>query len=307
MTRIGLSVLAALTAACTAQVAPSSSGPAPVDECAAGAVESCTTAAGDVGSRACEPGQDGYVWGACSPSSCTGTEMTCATDDAKAGVAACVNGKSASACGEMVNCHPGDVQSIGMEGCEESCTLSGGTWQWEEQPCDTPLVLAFGGEPVTFTRAAGDFDLVGRGASIGTDWVSAATPWLAIDLDGNGQIDDGRELFGSMTELPGGGRAPNGFAALAALDDDHDGEITERDAAFARLLVWRDGDQDRRSSPDELTTLRGAGVVAIRLDFGAVPRCQDGDCEVERAGFVFRDGRGVEHDGTVVDVHLARR
>jgi hypothetical protein len=171
----------------------------------------------------------------------------------------------------------------------------------------TPLVLAFEREPVQFTQALGEFDVVGSGASFATDWVGTATPWLAVDLDGNGSIDDGRELFGSMTVLPDGTRAPNGFAALAALDDDHDGRITERDAIFDRLLVWRDGDQDRRSSPDELSSARDAGLVSIDLGYRIVPRCHAGDCEVERATFTFRDARGVTHTGDAVDVHFAAR
>ena len=80
-------------------------------------------------------------------------------------------------------------------------------------------------------------DRVKFASTVDNDWVGAETPWLALDRNGNGLIDDGRELFGSMTELPDGRRAPNGFAALAALDDDGDGRITARDAAFARLLV----------------------------------------------------------------------
>ena len=175
-------------------------------------------------------------------------------------------------------------------------------------PCfgctNTPLVLAFHDEPVEFTRTPGAFDLTGIAASVATDWVGSATPWLALDRNGNGAIDDGRELFGSMTELPDGQRAPNGFVALSALDDDGDGQITARDASFARLLVWRDVDQDRRSSPGEIESAAAAGLVAIRLDDTIDPRCIGGDCEVERARFVYRDATGREHEGAVVDVHL---
>jgi hypothetical protein len=278
-----------------------------VDECTVGATQSCTQDNQNVGSRACEAGQDGYVWGACNPASCTGATMTCATPDSGEGVAQCSNGQSASACGLAGACTPGAVESYGYYSCEETCALLDGTWQWQAQPCDTPLVLAFDREPVEFTRVPGEFDLAGRAASVPTDWVSARTPWLAMDLDGNGRIDDGRELFGSMTELPGGGRARNGFEALAVLDDDHDGQITARDAAFDRLVLWGDSDQDRRSGPGELVAARDAGLVAIRLDYGVVPRCDEGDCEIERAVFVFRDAAGREREGAVIDVHLATR
>jgi hypothetical protein len=171
----------------------------------------------------------------------------------------------------------------------------------------TPLVLAFHGERVSFTRAAGSFDLFGRSASVETDWVSSETPWLALDRNGNGRIDDGGELFGSMTELPDGTTASNGFVALAPLDDDHDGWITERDEAFARLVVWRDRNQDRISTVDELVSAREAGLVAIALEYRNAPRCIEAACEIERGGFVFRDERNVEQRGDVVDVHLWSR
>jgi hypothetical protein len=170
----------------------------------------------------------------------------------------------------------------------------------------TPLVLAFVGDPVRFTNASGDFDLAGREASVDTDWVSSQTPWLAMDRNDNGSIDDGSELFGSMTDLPDGHRAPNGFVALAALDDDGDGRITARDAAFGRLLVWRDANQDRRSQPSELTPAADAGLVSIDLGYRVEPRCDGDDCEIERARFVFRAG-AEERTGEVIDVHLRER
>jgi hypothetical protein len=195
--------------------------------------------------------------------------------------------------------------------CCSDCEISpDGVWTWtveNQSECDTPLVLSMDERPVVFTRAGGEFDLSGRDASYDTDWVSAATPWLALDLDGDGRIGDGRELLGSMTVLPSGARARDGFEALRAVDDDGDGAITASDAVFARLVLWSDADQDRRCQPDELVTLRDAGVLAIRLDDLVVPRCSGGGCEVERARVTFRDGRGVEREGAVIDVHLARR
>jgi len=311
MNRLVAILFVASAAGCAGQVSGSSSSsrdPTPVDECTMGATGACTQENGNVGSRACEPGQDGYVWGACNAASCTGATMSCTTAESQQGVAQCVNGRSASACGLSGSCAPGAVAASGPnDECESACTLVDGAWQMQDQPCDTPLVLAFHDEPVGFTRAAGEFDLSGLDASLRTDWVSAETPWLAMDRDGNGRIDDGRELFGSMTQLPAGGRALNGFAALAALDDDHDGQITARDAAFEHLVLWRDADQDRRSSPGELVAAKDAGLLAIRLDYDVAPRCQSGDCEVERATFVWRDLAGREHDGAVVDVHLTRR
>jgi hypothetical protein len=143
MTRLASLLLVLVATGCAGQVGGSSSSsgggasPATEDECKMGATESCAQDNGNVGSRACEVGQDGYVWGACSPASCSGAQMACVTQDAQAGVAQCTNGQSASACGTAGVCTPGAVQSDGFEGCQEACTLGGGTWQWQEEPCDT--------------------------------------------------------------------------------------------------------------------------------------------------------------------------
>lgn len=174
------------------------------------------------------------------------------------------------------------------------------------EPCNTPLVLAFDDQPVRYsTFVTGAFDLTGRGASIVTDWPTAATPWLAIDRDGDGAITDGGELFGSATRLASGALADNGFTALAELDSDRDGFITAADGAWSKLVVWRDVDASRSSQPSELSSVTRAGLEAIELDYGLARRCDArGNCEVERARFWARDGHGALHVGTVVDVHL---
>src|SRR5262249_13248739 len=144
-------------------------------------------------------------------------------------------------CGVVGNCHPGQLD-FACADSPRACVLEGDAWNFASCPSSgnastgvgTPLVLAFHAERVTFTRAEGAFDVFGEGRTLESAWVGAATPWLAIDHDGNGSIDDGRELFGSMTILPAGMRASNGFVALAALDDDGDGWITEKDASFAK-------------------------------------------------------------------------
>ena len=101
----------------------------------------------------------------------------------------------------------------------------------------TPLVLAFRGEAVQFnTAVAASFDLTGT-MSVVTDWPTSTTPWLALDRNGNGKIDDGGELFGSATLLPSGEPASNGFVALRELDSNQDGRVDASDAEWGRLLV----------------------------------------------------------------------
>jgi hypothetical protein len=273
----------------------------------------CALADGRAGAVECrDDGREGQ----CLPLACeAGETFACRTDAGEAGARNCVflpQGYGWSECGAFDECRPGDTRPCpslpGLPPTTTSCALVGDSWSFPRSACDTPLVLSFDGAPVEFTHPAGFFDVVGRGASFETDWVSAATPWLAVDLDGDGAIDDGSELFGSMSVLPSGRRAPNGFAALAALDDDGDGLVTPADAGFAKLLLWRDADQDRRSSPRELRRAADEGLVALELAYRSDrARCVGSACEVERAAFRFRDASGRVREGAVVDVHFAAR
>ncbi len=54
----------------------------------------------------------------------------------------------------------------------------------------TPLVLSLDDRPVRYTQAAGTFALR-PGDPVATDWPTADTPWLALDLDGDGRITSG--------------------------------------------------------------------------------------------------------------------
>jgi hypothetical protein len=151
--------------------------------------------------------------------------------------------------------------------------------------CNTPLVVSFDGV-VTFSHDIRPFAF--QQTPVASAWPTAATPWLALDRDGDGVIDRGSELFR--------------FDSLAELDDNHDGVIDARDAAYASLVLWADKDMDRRSSPDELTPLSTV-VTQIPLTSRMDPRCDDGDCEGERGTAVTRDGK----TAVVVDVYLRER
>ena len=96
-----------------------------------------------------------------------------------------------------------------------------------------PLVVNFAGTAVQLAGHAGQrfrFDLDGDGKMENLPLFASGSGYLALDLNNNGKIDSGRELFG-----PGTG---NGFKELAHLDDDRNGWIDENDAAFDHLQVW---------------------------------------------------------------------
>ena len=159
---------------------------------------------------------------------------------------------------------------------------------------NTPLVISFDAAPVAYTTGA-RFAFA-PGEPVTTDWPTTATPWLALDRDGNGRIDSGEELFGDHTRLADGRRGRDGFEALAALDDNHDGRIDAADPAFASLVLWGDD-------------LRPASTVidSISLAVTREHRCDArGNCEGARADIRWHDERG-EHAGAIVDVYLPIR
>jgi hypothetical protein len=86
---------------------------------------------------------------------------------------------------------------------------------------------------------------------------------LVWDRNGDGIINDGKELFGDSTLLKSGIKAADGYQALAEWDDNADGKIDSSDAVWANLKLWRDADGDGYSLPSELLSLADVGVQSI--------------------------------------------
>ena len=113
------------------------------------------------------------------------------------------------------------------------------------------------------------FDMDGDGIKTATGWIKADDGMVVLDLNGNGLIDSGRELFGDSTVLTRGPRAgqnaANGYEALADLDINGDGAINSLDAAYASLRIWQDANQDGISQANELRTLSDAGIASLSV------------------------------------------
>lgn len=159
-----------------------------------------------------------------------------------------------------------------------------------------PLALDLAGNGFS-TRGLNDavhFDLDADGR---TDHISAPSgddALLALDRNGNGRIDDGRELFGDQHG------AANGFAELAKYDDNRDGRIDAQDAIFERLSLLRFDAQGRQ----QRQSLSAAGVGAIQLQARDVQEALGAYDEIAQLGsFDFTDGRR----GQAADLLLARR
>lgn len=122
-----------------------------------------------------------------------------------------------------------------------------------------PLVVNFGDSSAQLQNQRFQFDLAGDGQRVNVPLLGGGSGYLALDLNGNGRIDSGRELFGPASS--------NGFADLARHDSDGNGWIDENDPAFGQLRVW---------TPDShgdgtLSSLQDKGVGALYLGQQATP------------------------------------
>lgn len=103
-------------------------------------------------------------------------------------------------------------------------------------------------------------------------WVAARArdAFLVLDINANGRVDDGTEMFGNLSPQDPSDE-PNGFSALRYHDSlerggNVDGVIDARDAVWPRLRLWADTDHNAVSEPLEMQTLDAAGVYAFPLD-----------------------------------------
>jgi trimeric autotransporter adhesin len=156
----------------------------------------------------------------------------------------------------------------------------------------TPLVLDLDGDGVrTLAAAAGiEFDLLGDGRSARFGWVAGGDGLLAIDRNGDGVINDGRELFGSGTRLADGQRASDGYTALAEQDTDRDGDVDAQDAGFDALRVWVDANHDGRTDVGELKGLSELGIVRLDATPDKADEVDNGNWIGLRSSFTRADG-----------------
>ncbi len=157
-----------------------------------------------------------------------------------------------------------------------------------------PLVINFDGGAAELTQRHFEFDIDADGTQDQIAFVKSGSGFLALDRNQDGEINDGRELFGALSG--------NGFEDLAALDDDSNGWIDEADSVFSKLRIWTRGPDNT----DHLIALGQAGVGAIYLGYANTPFSitdQGNDLlgEVRASGVFLGENGG---SGTVQQIDL---
>jgi len=162
------------------------------------------------------------------------------------------------------------------------CYMYGGDWDFFSCSCSgcdvcggSPIVVDVAGDGISLTGPTEgvDFDLNGNGTRDRLGWtkINSDDAWLALDRNGNGNIDSGAELFGDYTAQPTGPNK-NGFLALAEFDKpanggNSDGVIDIQDQVFIQLRLWQDSNHNGISDAGELHPLGALNVKALELEF----------------------------------------
>lgn len=147
-----------------------------------------------------------------------------------------------------------------------------------------PLVINYAASSAQLSSQQMQFDLDANGRKESLAMLGNGSAYLALDKNGNGRIDDGRELFGALSG--------DGFADLARYDDDGNGFIDSADAVFKDLKLWLPDSQGK----GRLLSLADAGIGALALQHaqGSFDLIANNELQgqVRSNGiFVFEDGR----------------
>jgi hypothetical protein len=145
----------------------------------------------------------------------------------------------------------------------------------------TPIIFpADGPQPLDRLLDGGrvvDFDLAADGRARKWPWLRSDTCLLVWDPQGTGRVQDGRQLFGSVTWWI---FWDDGYQPLAALDNDGDGYLAGNE--LTGLAAWQDRNGNGRSDPGEVVPVGQRGIRRIATHAQG------------RDGGVLSNARGVE-------------
>jgi len=155
----------------------------------------------------------------------------------------------------------------------------------------SPLILDLDGDGVE-ADALTYFDHEGDGWSELSRWANEDDGVLVWDKNKDGKINDGSELFGDNSVKKDGRKATHGFAALSDIDDNGDGVVDVKDAAWSELKImrWKDADGDgiKDDGEEYFQTLAQVGVKSLDTGY-------KDSTKVDKSGNEHRDKSGNEH------------
>ena len=162
--------------------------------------------------------------------------------------------------------------------------------------CD-PLIINLNGSAAGFSDQKIRFDLDADGTLDEIPCPAGGSAFLSLDLNEDGRINDGSELFGT--------KSGDGFRDLAHYDSDGNGWIDEADPVFEKLRIFVCDENGN----EKLYRLKDKGVGAICLssadtDFDLRDTDNNTYARIRKSGvFLYENGTA----GTLQHVDLAKR
>lgn len=159
-------------------------------------------------------------------------------------------------------------------------------------PAIPPLVFDLSGDGLdinTLDQSRVEFDWDGDGIADQTAWVGPNDGFLVIDVDGDGIINQSKEL--SFVEWAPG--AQTDLEALRlAFDSNGDGIFDARDERWNEFRIWQDLNQNGIADEGELKTLAEHGIKGINLtsDSSQAKSYEDGSIIFGIGTFIREDG-----------------
>ena len=151
------------------------------------------------------------------------------------------------------------------------------------------------------------FDITGNLGPEPLSWTQANSDdaFLALDLNANGTIDNGKELLGNFSAqlAPEPGEERNGFRALELFDTNRDGVINNEDGVYSELRLWQDKNHNGVSEPNEFHSLEHFGLRSLELKHQRFTKTDEFGNEFRYRAKV-RDGRGAQLGRWAWDVFL---
>lgn len=139
----------------------------------------------------------------------------------------------------------------------------------EQARTEEPLMVDLNNDGLALSdlNQGARFDITGSGVKDLVSWpLKADDVFLVRDLNGNGLIDGGQEMFGDQTRLKNGTYAVHGFAAIADIDSNRDGQIDASELRMNKVMVWADVNRNGISEREELF-YADATIASISLAY----------------------------------------
>lgn len=148
-----------------------------------------------------------------------------------------------------------------------------------------PLVINFDAPAAKLTDIKFSFDIDCDGYSDQISRLSTGSGFLALDLNNDGKINNGSELFGALSG--------DGFLDLSQYDLDGNGWIDENDEIFDKLRIWTKDEYGN----DILFALGEKGIGAICLGNASTPFSLK-NAENKENGVIQKTGIFLRENGT---------